>query len=48
MLMLIFLYLEFMKLIIGDKRPDTCKIIFFVGFRDPSLIKLATFNKGLQ
>jgi hypothetical protein len=37
--MSIFSSLKFIKLIIDDRRPDTCKTILFVVFRDHPMIK---------
>jgi hypothetical protein len=46
--MLIYPFLEFIKLKVCGRRFDTCKIVLLIRFRDPPIIKLMTFNKGLQ
>jgi len=44
----IFSSLEFIKLLVDNKKPDTCKTIFFMGFRDLSMMKLMNFYKESQ
>jgi hypothetical protein len=34
-----------MKLIIDDKKYNTCKIIFFIKLRNYPMLKLVIFNK---
>jgi len=36
---------EFKKLIISDRRPNICKTIFFMGFRNHLMVKSPTFNR---
>jgi len=43
----IFYSLELMKWMIRGRRFNTCKIVFFVGFRDSHIIKSVTFNKRI-